>query len=455
MKGKQNLIISLDIPVLLHWCRSKPLTAALSKPVFQSFFVFLGCYFFQQANIGYSKGWPAGNFGASMIRLRPTHLSDPTLPTADIKLSNFGLLHGDCRVSAQLPPTKCGNGTMVLHYTRPVVADGYFLVTSDLPPAFDPIGWAVEASDDEGRAWRMVGASVFRFTYGGVGFFYPDLVHQIQEARRMAIVVSHRRSWAWALSSIFGNLLSGCSFICVAAAGCSGREGLTTAVLVAMFGLRAAIYAAAAVELQATGAWRDAAERWLLVPEVLVPAIGLAMDEGLVVSLLFCYSLLGFLAKAVYVFGFYEVDLLFFLPDSSLLIYVIAFAFTTILAILRSRSLARAHELVGADKVQYDKMWTGILAHEVEAAALVEIQHEAQLLADAAAKVGASTIKFESCNDMSFHKKLLPVEQQLCTEVRTGVFCIGNSNSGIRQFCAGQNVDSLDQLFAQVISCLF
>jgi hypothetical protein len=379
-----------------------------------------------------------------MVRLRPTRLRDPMLSPSVVKLSDFGLLRGGCKIPASLAPRTSGNGSLVLHYTMPVVADGYFLVTSDQQPAFDPVGWAVEISQGEGETWQMAGASVYRFTYGGIGSFYPHLTYPVHEERRKAVVVLHQRSWLWALSSIFGNLLTSLSFLCAATAGFTGQEGLTTPVLVAMFGLRTATYATAAVGLQARGLWRDAAERWLLMPDVLLPAIGLSIDEGWIVSIFFFYSIFGVLTKTIYVFSFFEVDPLFYLSDSSLLIYAIAFAFASTLAIVRSRALASAHELVTADKVQYDKIWTDILANEAESKALTDVQREAQLLINAAANKSAD----EAASKLVRYDETSS-QDKLWAEVRTGVYCIGTGNSAARQFLAGP-LESLDQLFAQV-----
>ena len=58
---------------------------------------------------------------------------------------------------------------------------------------------------------------------------------------------------------------------------------------------------------QAAGLWREAAERWLYLPELLVPAIGLAKHEEWVVGLLYAYSALGVAGRTVFVWATYEV----------------------------------------------------------------------------------------------------------------------------------------------------
>ena len=61
---------------------------------------------------------------------------------------------------------------------------------------------------------------------------------------------------------------------------------------------------------QVAGLWREAAERWLYLPELLVPAIGLAKREEWVVGLLYAYSALGVAGRTVFVWTTYEVHIL-------------------------------------------------------------------------------------------------------------------------------------------------
>ena len=58
---------------------------------------------------------------------------------------------------------------------------------------------------------------------------------------------------------------------------------------------------------QMAGIWREAAERWLYLPELLVPALGMAKREEWVVGLQCAYSILGIAGRTAFLWGAYEV----------------------------------------------------------------------------------------------------------------------------------------------------
>ena len=54
------------------------------------------------------------------------------------------------------------------------------------------------------------------------------------------------------------------------------------------------------------GSWREAAERWLYLPELVVLALGLAMREEWFVMHFCSYAFLGVACRTAFVWGAYE-----------------------------------------------------------------------------------------------------------------------------------------------------
>ena len=185
------------------------------------------------------------------------HLRNPAFPLEALQLSDFGLLHNGCRVTTPAVTTMV-NGSVTLRFEETVTADGYYLVTSDASAAADPVGWVVESAverevvqgSDIMQEWRVVGASVWRFSYAGTARYYPHLPHDMPDARRMAIIVDHRRTWLWALASVAGNGVTAAAFILCFLGGIAGRVWITLPLLVGMFWLRAIANMVAAVGFQ-------------------------------------------------------------------------------------------------------------------------------------------------------------------------------------------------------------
>ena len=85
--------------------------------------------------------------------------------------------------------------------------------------------------------------------------------------------------------------------------------------MVIMFGFRAVVNVVAAVGFHWAGLWREAAERWLQVPEVVWLCVGLALFPSHFAAVLLGYTVLGFFDKTIYVFAIFEVDWLFFITE--------------------------------------------------------------------------------------------------------------------------------------------
>ena len=67
-------------------------------------------------------------------------------PSVAAQVAGFGLLLNGCAVVADGNGSASGlvGGTAEAVYRRPVVANGYYLVTSNMSPAADPVRWVVE-----------------------------------------------------------------------------------------------------------------------------------------------------------------------------------------------------------------------------------------------------------------------------------------------------------------------
>ena len=212
---------------------------------------------FWQVRLGIS-GSRTGMFNASLVRLSATRLRNFGQPPAALRLADFGLLHRGCPVPVPALITMA-NGSVTLRFDAPVAADGYYLVTSDDMADSDPVSWVVEIIQNETdvqsnvsdvKDWHTVGASVWHFSYAGIGRYYPHLPHDMPDARRTAVFVDHRRTWLWALASVAGNGLTSVTFLACSVGGMIRQAWTIVPLLIGMLGLRAVANVVAAVGFQ-------------------------------------------------------------------------------------------------------------------------------------------------------------------------------------------------------------
>ena len=196
-------------------------------------------------------------FNASLVRLRATRLRNSVLPPAALRLSDFGLLHCGSRVTVPAFATMA-NGSVTLRLHETVAADGYYLVTSDDIMDADPVSWVVETQDVtdvqskrcDVKDWRTVGASVWHFSYAGVGRYYPHLPHDMPDARRTAVFVKQRRGWLWALASVVGNGVTSVTCLGCSVGGMYRHAWTTLPFIIGMLWVRAVLNVVAAIGFQ-------------------------------------------------------------------------------------------------------------------------------------------------------------------------------------------------------------
>lgn len=99
-------------------------------------------------------------------------------PAAAGRVTRFGLLRDGCKLASVFDGPMV-NGTAVSYYYPPVLANGYYWVTSNESAALDPVRWSVWASPvlllDASGPWTLVGASGGWKAWSGLfeSFPYP------------------------------------------------------------------------------------------------------------------------------------------------------------------------------------------------------------------------------------------------------------------------------------------
>ena len=97
-----------------------------------------------------------GRVAASLLRLRPNRLLDPSLFFNASSVRVFGPLVNGCPATAS-PAAAGPDGLLTLNLSGVQVPNGYYFVLSDGPAEADPGAWAVEASNDNGSSWVPIG----------------------------------------------------------------------------------------------------------------------------------------------------------------------------------------------------------------------------------------------------------------------------------------------------------
>lgn len=178
---------------------SRPLANSYSKPAFKLFFFVVSIFFSFKMSQTLFRLPQSGSFHTEGIRL--TVLANRGGgPANQSAIASLGLLQDGCRLlawSGPRPaalPLRLHGGTFEVRFDCPQLANGYYFVTSEGPPAADPVAWLVESFD--GAAWRPMGASTeIIWPRGGHTVprdLHPTVPYATPVGRGQVVAVDHR-----------------------------------------------------------------------------------------------------------------------------------------------------------------------------------------------------------------------------------------------------------------------
>ena len=222
------------------------------------------------------------------VRFSILGLREPAMPVSAGNPVVFGLLKNGCVMAEE---NITANGTAVLSFDKPVVANGYHLRIPGGSIMGDPVLWRVESLSE---SWTTVGASVWR-GQGNQAIFYSHLAYPTPEQRDLQINVDGRPSWAWFLTDVIICFTTALGWWLYSISRHIKRQGAGVLILSAMFCSNSLLQAAAAVGYGLAENWRECIHGWMnSAPDALFAAV-IWWNEQHVVRSLLVYGVLKLL----------------------------------------------------------------------------------------------------------------------------------------------------------------
>ncbi len=220
-------------------------------------------------------------------------LRDPSVMQGMTNPVVFGLLSNGCPI---LPVANASNGSAIISLPRSseLSPNGYFLqIAAGGLAAYDPVLWSVKARTEEGDVWQTVGASVWR-GYGTLAKYFPHLAYTVPESsstiENVVIHVDMRPNWPWILTEVGTYAVAGVGWGLNCLVGLTGKQWASLPIVTSLFGINGILQAAAALGHGAAGDWRASVEGWMNGTAAAVMAMGLAIDEQLIVPAFFLFG---------------------------------------------------------------------------------------------------------------------------------------------------------------------
>ena len=288
--------IGLQVPALpdLLFFRSRPVTVAATKLVFQLIAASIALYFLYLAFVSLSEAAADGVFlqHPLAIRLSILGLRNTSAPPAACNTLVFGLLHNGCPSSSSTNTSKVSNGSVVFVLPTSAQDSGangyYFQISAGMPAASDPVLWTVEAQATEGGVWLPVGASVWR-GQGKLATYFPSLPYPTPESAVSAdwgicVLVDRRPRWEWLLTDVGTYVVAGVGWGMYSAAGMARRQLVAVRLLGMLFSFNSGLQAVAAVGYCVARDWRAGVEAWMNCAAVAGMAVVLVFNERFVIN---------------------------------------------------------------------------------------------------------------------------------------------------------------------------
>ncbi len=204
----------------------------------------------------------------------------------------FGLLHNGCPIQ-QTASISNGSVLVLLLQNLEWSPNGYFLQIARGVAANDPVMWTVEAQSAQSDVRRTVGASVWR-GYGSLAKFFPHLAYPVPRSstdpENVLISVDMRPNWPWILTEVGTYVVAGVGWALCCLSGLTGRQWAALPVVSSLFGINALLQVAAALGYGSAGDWRASVEGWMNGAAAAVMAVGLSIDEQLIVPAFFVFG---------------------------------------------------------------------------------------------------------------------------------------------------------------------
>jgi hypothetical protein len=439
---------------------SKPFTAAVTKRPFQYAMVVLSIIFALETWLALASWQQAGYFTADLVKFEPVELRASNLSAGESStLADFGLVKDGCKTSLSLLGNRMSAGSFiqssfVLRLNQTVRANGYYFTTANGSVDNDPVRWTVKASVDNGTSWKVVGASVWRLTTDGTTRFYPQLTFKTPMERGVDTVVDFRRRWQWGMVSIVRSvvLFSGCiASFCFALVG---REDSARHCWIVMFSVLGLCFTASAVGYGLSGQWREAAEKWINVPECFVIPIVLSFFESKCIVGLFLFSALGAVNSLLADCVIYGKQGQCFVINSFENIYIFMFTagFASLITFFNHWTVTRAQTLMLEDRKIYDGLWSEIQQDPQAGPHLQLLRGLSKFESDGNDDLGASMSAEPRQYDARFLKARAHTlgrrsTSRAVTFSGSWAIALHHMQHNSREFQA--RISSLDQLFAQ------
>jgi len=343
---------------------SRPVTVAATKPAFQMCSLLIAVVYLYW---GYLASIQVASHGvyrqeSSSIRFSILGLRNPEIPVSAGNPVLFGLLLNGCKIGQD---NSTLNGTAILSFVKPVVANGYYLRIPEGSIFGDPVLWRVESFAE---SWTTIGASVWR-GQGDQAIFYPHLAYPTPEQRNLQIKVDSRPSWQWFLSDVVICFTTSLGWLFFSISRHIKRQSAGVLIISALFGSNSLLQAAAAVGFGMAENWRECLHGWInSAPDALL-AVSIWWNERHAVLSLLAYGVLKLVPLVI------QTNILF-MDRSGMLVNILsnggflALVITGANIVFHRRALSRAHTLVLVDKAKYDAIWANILADSEEQASI-------------------------------------------------------------------------------------
>eukprot|EP00291_Cryptomonas_curvata_P000851 CAMPEP_0172185550 /NCGR_PEP_ID=MMETSP1050-20130122/20237_1 /TAXON_ID=233186 /ORGANISM="Cryptomonas curvata, Strain CCAP979/52" /LENGTH=748 /DNA_ID=CAMNT_0012859559 /DNA_START=169 /DNA_END=2415 /DNA_ORIENTATION=- len=380
---------------------SSPLAAMASKWVFQAIFIAISiinaCFLASLLHVVAHNG----NFPVGLIRLRVLEIKGGITPAVTaFKFSAAGLLQNGCKlfhsadISAGLPvilPVQphnfdsgisSGNSNFTILGADP--ANGYFFVTNGTDMELYPVRWVAESSQDNGRTWLPVGASVWRLDSEGRPDLHPELAYIIPGSKSeffSEVQVDARPSLSWLLASVVDKVIYMLGFFSFALGGLVGHADWMRPMCIVVLSSDIMNTASriAAIFISEPWMWREGVKRIAYLPLMSMFVIGCAFFERHFISVLVVYSLSALLSICSAETLLYRREFFRVLSEQITSMTFVGMVFGVGAICFRHRVLSLAHRLIIVDYRRYNAVWDAFRADSASESALLAVHEEAFL----------------------------------------------------------------------------
>ena len=359
-----SILILDHLPPTPRAC-STPLQGVASRWVFQLVLLALSVYSWYRAMMEYQAIPKAGRFSAAHLRVTALESHGPgcLAGAATCGATSLGILLDGCRVLPTMTSnvtTGADGPTLTVGFDGTAEGNGYFLT---VPSGVALTRWMVEASQDNAASWVLIGASVWHLDQqntAGTMEFYPQLASDVAPGPTGELQVDYRPQWQWIVSAVVVNVNNGTMLLGAAIAALAGHWYVLKHALIFMFGFAVVQDAIAACSYFATGQFREAVARVLVVPENSIMAVIIIWFEPCVLEGILLYGIVGLLARCLMDVVNYKAGFALFVSNNLISSCFAAAVFALVCLYFRRRDVQQARALVVSDRLGYDALWAAI-----------------------------------------------------------------------------------------------